>query len=154
MKKIIILIVVIIAIIIFWSYGRNATPTTPETTTVTPTPITTDTGSSTAEGTITTAPATVTTGAVKEFTVIGSNYSFTPNTLEVKKGDTVKITFKNANGTHDFKLDEFQVTTKRIKSGESETVQFVADKTGSFEYYCSVGTHRAMGMKGTRTLKI
>jgi uncharacterized cupredoxin-like copper-binding protein len=28
-------------------------------------------------------------------------------------------------------------------------VQFVADKTGTFEFYCSVGNHRQMGMVGT-----
>lgn len=86
---------------------------------------------------------------VKEFTVEGGNFSFTPNMLTVKKGDTVKITFKNLEGIHDFKLDEFTVATKQIPAGSEETVEFVADKTGSFEYYCSVGKHRQMGMKGT-----
>ena len=28
------------------------------------------------------------------------------------------------------------------------TAEFTADKVGSFEYYCSVGSHRSMGMKG------
>ena len=49
----------------------------------------------------------------------------------------------------DFKIDEFGVATKTIKGGEEELVEFVADKVGSFEYYCSIGTHRAMGMWGT-----
>lgn len=152
MKKIIIAIVVIIVIILVWFYSQS----TPPDTNVTPTPITTDT-TPVGEGTLTTLPASTTdaspTGPVKEFTVISSNFSFTPNTLEVKQGDIVKITFKNANGFHDFKIDELQVATKQIKSGESETVQFVVNKTGTFEYYCSVGNHRAMGMKGTLTVK-
>ena len=67
----------------------------------------------------------------------------------MKVGDTVRITFKNADGLHNLKLDDFQVATKQIKAGESETVEFVADKAGAFEYYCSIGNHRAMGMKGT-----
>jgi nitrosocyanin len=94
----------------------------------------------------------VSTGAVKEFTVTGDNFAFAPNTMTVKKGDTVKVTFKNAEGFHDFKLDEFGVSTKQIGANTSETVTFVADKAGSFEYYCSVGQHRAMGMKGTLTV--
>ncbi len=85
---------------------------------------------------------------VKEFTVTGKNFSFAPSTLTVKKGDTVKITFVNSAGFHDFKIDEFKVATARIGSGKQETISFVADKAGSFEYYCSVGDHRAMGMKG------
>ena len=91
--------------------------------------------------------------AVKEFTVVGGNFSFTPNKLTVNKGDTVSITFKNNEGFHDFVLDEFSVRTKQIKAGEQQTVQFIADKTGTFEFYCSVGTHRQMGMKGTLEVK-
>ena len=85
---------------------------------------------------------------VKEFVVEGKNFSFTPSTITVKKGDTVSITLKNMGGTHDLKIDEYNVATKRTENGQEETVTFVADKIGSFEYYCSVGTHRAMGMKG------
>lgn len=85
----------------------------------------------------------------KEFIISGQNFSFTPNLITVKKGDKIKITFKNSDGTHNLKIDEFNVATKTIKSGEEQSVEFIADKTGSFEYYCSVGTHRAMGMWGT-----
>jgi cytochrome c oxidase subunit 2 len=92
-------------------------------------------------------------GAVKEFTVTGKKFSFTPATLTVNKGDKVKITFKNAEGMHNFMLDEFNAKTKTIQSGAEDTVEFTADKTGSFEYYCGVGNHRAMGMKGTLTVK-
>jgi plastocyanin len=99
----------------------------------------------------TTVSATVgaTVGAVKEFTISGQNFSFTPSAITVKKGDKVKITFKNVNGFHNLMIDEFKVATKTIQGGTEESVEFVADKTGSFQYYCSVGTHRAMGMWGT-----
>ena len=93
-----------------------------------------------------------TTGTTKSFTVTGSNYAFAPKTLTVKKGDTVKIIFANAGGMHDFVIDEFNVRTNRIQGGASQTATFVADKAGSFEYYCSVGNHRAMGMKGMLTV--
>ncbi|HEY4513504.1 MAG TPA: cupredoxin domain-containing protein [Candidatus Paceibacterota bacterium] len=95
------------------------------------------------------ADVKTTVGAVKEFTVTGKNFSFSPSVISVKKGDTVKITFKNGDGTHDFKIDEFKVATNVIKTGQEQTVEFVADKTGSFQYYCSIGSHRAMGMWGT-----
>ncbi len=72
--------------------------------------------------------------------------------MSVKKGDTVKITFVNSSGLHDLKIDEFNVATKQLAAGKEETVTFVASKTGTFEYYCSVGNHRAMGMKGTLTV--
>lgn len=90
---------------------------------------------------------------VKEFTVTGSNYKFEPSTLAVKKGDKVKITFKNAGGFHDLVIDKFNVKTPIIKSGDQASIEFTADKTGTFQYYCSVGNHRAMGMVGTLTVQ-
>ncbi len=90
---------------------------------------------------------------VKEFSVDAVPFSFSPKTMAVNKGDTVKITVKNLEGTHDFKIDEFNAATRVLKAGETQTITFVADKTGTFEYYCSVGNHRAMGMVGTLTVR-
>lgn len=90
---------------------------------------------------------------VKEFVVENKGMTFIPNKLEVNKGDTVKVTFKNTGGFHDWVLDEFDAQTKQIGAGKEDTVEFVANKAGSFEYYCSVGNHRQMGMKGTLTVK-
>jgi len=83
------------------------------------------------------------------YTVNGGSYYYKPNIIKVKQGDTVNINFINDGGTHDFKIDEFKVASKQLTKGEKEKITFVADKKGSFEYYCSVGTHRQMGMKGT-----
>src|SRR4051812_1936782 len=52
------------------------------------------------------------TSKVKEFTVTGQNFSFTPSTISVKKGDKVKIIFKNGDGFHNLIIDEFNVKTK------------------------------------------
>ncbi len=85
---------------------------------------------------------------VKEFTVSGQNFSFTPSSLTVKKGDKVRILFKSTQGFHDFVIDEYGVATKQLKSPGEEVLEFIADKSGTFEYYCSVGEHRALGMVG------
>lgn len=85
---------------------------------------------------------------VKSFTVEGTPFAFSLNEIRVNQGDKVKITFVNKEGLHDFVLDEFGVKTQRIGAGLSETVEFTADKKGTFEYYCSVGQHRQQGMKG------
>lgn len=98
-------------------------------------------------------PVTDTAAPVKSFTVSGQNFSFTPNAITVNKGDHVKITFTNAGGFHNLRLDEFKVSTDTIKTGESQTIDFIADQAGTFQYYCSVGTHRQMGMWGTLTVK-
>lgn len=92
-------------------------------------------------------------GQVKELTVTGSSFKFEPSNLTVNKGDKVKITFKNSGGMHNFVIDEFNVKTKVIPAGQEEVVEFTADKAGTFEFYCGVGNHRAMGMKGMLEVK-
>lgn len=90
---------------------------------------------------------------VKEFIVEGGDFKFSPNTFSVNKGDTVKVVFRNVEGMHDFVLEGFNVKTNVVEAGNSETVTFTADKVGEFEFYCSVGTHRKMGMTGTLSVK-
>ena len=87
-------------------------------------------------------------GKTKTFTIVGSNFKFAPNEMKVNKGDTVKVIFKSQGKLHDFVIDEFKVKTAQLGEDKSEEVTFVADKTGTFEFYCSVGEHREMGMKG------
>lgn len=89
----------------------------------------------------------------KTFIISGKNFSFTPNAIEVSKGDKVTIVFKNDGGTHNLVIEEFNVGTPLVEDGKGSTISFVADKTGSFQYYCSVGSHRLAGMWGTLTVK-
>lgn len=88
-------------------------------------------------------------GAVREFLIAGGNFSFDTKTITVEKGQTVRIVFTSIGGFHDWAVDEFNARTDRVNTGETASVEFVADRAGEFEYYCSVGSHRALGMKGT-----
>ena len=85
---------------------------------------------------------------VKEFKIIGKNIAFEGGDIRVKKGDTVRVVFTVEQGNHDWVIDEFNTRTNMLNTGETETVEFVADKAGTFEYYCSVPGHRLIGMKG------
>lgn len=88
-------------------------------------------------------------GEVKRVTVVGSNFKFSPNEIRVKKGETVGIRFKNEGTTqHSLVIDAYEVATNQINPGDEEEVEFTADREGTFEYYCSVGSHRSMGMVG------
>ncbi len=82
------------------------------------------------------------------FNVTGGSFYFVPNEIRVKKGDTVKIVFNDAGGMHNFTLDEFNVKINTLKTGETGTAEFVADKSGTFQFYCGVGQHRQMGQVG------
>ncbi|EKD65360.1 MAG: hypothetical protein ACD_50C00112G0004 [uncultured bacterium] len=86
---------------------------------------------------------------LKEFTIESRGLSFTPDEIRVNVGDTVRIKYKNTVGTHDFTIEELGVQSSLIDAGEEATVQFVADKAGAYEFFCSVPGHREAGMKGT-----
>lgn len=73
--------------------------------------------------------------------------------MEVNRGERVRITLVNDQGTHDLVVDGYNVRTKTIQVGQSETIEFMAEEAGVFEFYCSIGSHRQMGMKGTLVVK-
>lgn len=83
------------------------------------------------------------------FEIEGENYSYSQDEIVVPVGSKVRIVFTSTNGFHDWKVDEFDVSTQTVSTGRTSTVEFVADTAGEFEYYCSVGDHRANGMVGT-----
>ena len=83
-----------------------------------------------------------------QFTISAINYAYDVTLMKVKKGETVTVTFKSTDGFHDWVVDEFNAHTERVSPGQLTSVTFVADTIGTFEYYCSVGQHRANGMIG------
>ncbi|HDZ54112.1 MAG TPA: hypothetical protein ENI19_03365 [Candidatus Nealsonbacteria bacterium] len=87
---------------------------------------------------------------VKEFTVFGTEYSFSPSSITVSAGDQVKITFRNDGSIiHNFKISELEVGTKTISPGQTDTIEFTAPVSGTYTIFCSVPGHQAAGMKGS-----
>lgn len=87
-------------------------------------------------------------GSVKEVTITNDGYDYMPAEIRVNVGDTIRLTYENGGGFHDWVLDEFDAATQRTTGGQSDTIEFTADRAGTFEFYCSVGNHRALGMVG------
>lgn len=85
---------------------------------------------------------------VNVVSIEGGMYYFRPDVIRAKKGEKIKVTLTSAGGNHNFVIDEFDAKTQRVGTGESTSVEFTPDKTGTFEFYCSVANHRQMGMKG------
>lgn len=83
------------------------------------------------------------------FTVDSFNYGYSMEEIRVPAGTEVTINLTNSGGFHDLVIDEFAAATEKISAGGATSVTFVADKAGTYEYYCSVGNHRAQGMVGT-----
>jgi uncharacterized cupredoxin-like copper-binding protein len=95
-------------------------------------------------------PETVVGGGIVEITVEGDEYSFSPKTVTVKQGASVKLTFKNiGNNIHTWTIDELNLDTGSIFPGSSKTIEFDAVEAGTYEIYCAVAGHKESGMVGT-----
>lgn len=90
---------------------------------------------------------------VVEVDMTGDDFRFSEDEIMVNVGDTVKITLNAIDMPHDWVVDELDVRTDIAQPGETVTVEFVAETAGEYEYYCSVGQHRANGMVGTLIVK-
>jgi heme/copper-type cytochrome/quinol oxidase subunit 2 len=84
---------------------------------------------------------------VKTIDVIASQFKFEPATISVAEGDTVRLRLRSADRTHGIGIKAFRVKALIPKVSEAVTVEFVADRAGTFDITCSeyCGTgHRAM----------
>lgn len=88
-------------------------------------------------------------GPVKEFTISGTEYSFNPSSITVSTGDRVKITFQNiGRAPHNLTIEGLGVSTRTIRSGQTDTIEFTALTPGTYTFICSVPGHAAAGMVG------
>jgi len=88
-------------------------------------------------------------GNIREFTIEAFQFSYDPATIEVDEGDTVRITATTRDVPHGLAIPAFGVNMQ-IMPGQTATAEFVADKPGTYEWFCSIpcgSGHR--GMKGT-----
>uniref|UniRef100_A0A831Z2D1 EfeO-type cupredoxin-like domain-containing protein n=1 Tax=candidate division WWE3 bacterium TaxID=2053526 RepID=A0A831Z2D1_UNCKA len=95
-------------------------------------------------------PETIGGEGVTEVKIAGDEYSFTPATITVEKGKTVRLTFKNTgNVSHTWTIDELNADSGLVSPGASKTVEFDAGKAGTYKIYCAVPGHEESGMVGT-----
>ena len=76
---------------------------------------------------------TAATGKVVDIKVMAKDFEYDKKEIHVKKGDKVRITLQSDDGGHGFALPAFNVNIQGNKSAE-----FIANKTGTFEYHCSI----------------
>jgi heme/copper-type cytochrome/quinol oxidase subunit 2 len=87
-------------------------------------------------------------GQVREFTVEGNQFAFSPSRIDVQKDDLVKVTFTARDMAHSFTLDEYRIV-KRASAGQTVVFEFRADRTGSFTFYCNLSqSDKCRDMKG------
>lgn len=87
-------------------------------------------------------------GQVREFTVTGDHYAFSPSSIEVNRNDLVKITFTASDIPHSFTIDDYRIS-KRAGVGQTVTFEFRADRSGPFTFYCNLSQDaKCKEMKG------
>src|SRR5688572_13097211 len=71
------------------------------------------------------------------FDVTARRYAFEPANLEVHEGDLVRVTMRSADIPHSFVIDAYRIA-KRANAGGAVTFEFLADRSGTFPFYCNL----------------
>lgn len=102
---------------------------------------------------VTDAKASASEPSIKEFKITAKQFSFEPSTIEVNKGDKVRLIVTSIDVPHGIKVEEYGIN-ERLEVGKPVTIEFTADKQGSFTTFCSVfcGSGHS-GMKGKLIVK-
>ena len=82
------------------------------------------------------APGTTRSAQEQVIRVTAKKFEYSPNEITVKKGVPVILEITSLDRDHGFKLEAFNINQK-LKKGETETIEFTADKTGTFPFQCS-----------------
>ena len=81
---------------------------------------------------------------VREINITAKQWAFEPNIIRVNKGDKVILHINSLDVKHGFALPDFKIA-REINPGMELTIEFVADKTGSFDFFCNVACGRGHG---------
>jgi cytochrome c oxidase subunit 2 len=74
---------------------------------------------------------------VRDVTITARKFAFSPNRIEVRQGDIVRITLQAEDIAHSFTIDDYRIA-KRAAPGQPLTFEFRADKPGTFRFYCNL----------------
>lgn len=112
---------------------------------------------------------------VVEVNVEMREFSYTPNTIEVRAGQLARINILNkGNIEHDFSITEIATASKpkvanpkhahemtgpepyihaSAEAGTKNTVEFTPTQPGTYEFYCVIKGHKEEGMVGKLVVK-
>lgn len=75
--------------------------------------------------------------AEREIHITAKKFEFTPDTISVKKGESVVLVVSSQDRKHGFNLRAFGIRAD-INPGETARIQFNPNKTGKFTFSCDV----------------
>lgn len=74
---------------------------------------------------------------VKTFELTASQFRFEPSTIEVDEGDRVVLRIRSSDVLHGFGIEEFGVKARVPPGVDPITVEFIAEKAGTFPFECT-----------------
>jgi cytochrome c oxidase subunit II len=75
--------------------------------------------------------------APDEIEIQASKFDFTPDTVKVKRGETITLVLTSIDRIHGFKMPDFGIRTDIIPD-EERRVTLTPDRAGSFVFFCDV----------------
>jgi heme/copper-type cytochrome/quinol oxidase subunit 2 len=69
-----------------------------------------------------------------EFTIVARDFQFSPNRVEVDQDDLVKVIVRSEDRAYGFAIDQYRIV-RRVPPGGTTTVEFRADRAGTFRFY-------------------
>ena len=81
-------------------------------------------------------PSTGGSGETREIQVTAKKYEFNPRVIDVKQGEHIKLIVTATDHDHGFECGEFHIN-QLLKKGQPATIEFTADKAGTFPFRCS-----------------
>ena len=73
---------------------------------------------------------------IKEIKMFAENWKWTPNVIRVPQGTRLRIRIENIEAPHRFTMKGYKVKVQ-LPEGETTMVEILADKLGTFRWYCS-----------------
>lgn len=117
------------------------------------------------------SPAPSANAEVREVSVMMQDIAFTPDVVEVRRGEVVRLNFENSGAlVHDFTIDSMPMGRMAMTgsmtgnghgghgagtamhmalgAGEHGMIEFEATEPGDYVFYCDEPGHREAGMHG------
>jgi heme/copper-type cytochrome/quinol oxidase subunit 2 len=74
---------------------------------------------------------------VRTFRIDARQFAYSPSELKVNPGDTVNIQLVSTDVAHGLYVDGYDLSIE-ADPGQTQTLSFVADKSGSFRFRCNI----------------
>jgi uncharacterized cupredoxin-like copper-binding protein len=84
----------------------------------------------------------------KVVTLLAEDIEWSTNLIEAEVGQPIELTITNTGALdHDFEIAELDLNIL-LAPGQRETITFVVDEAGTYEYICNIPGHQDAGMVG------